>query len=48
VRRNVPDHLTPAVHYSLSRDVLDATMNYAAHVTFVNKSLAKYANQGKF
>lgn len=27
------------------RDALDATMNYAAHVTFVNKCLAKYPNK---
>jgi hypothetical protein len=33
---------------SLSRDAVDATMNYAAHVSFVNKCLAKYANEGKF
>ena len=32
----------------LSRDVVDATMNYAAHVSFVNKCLAKYAKEGKF
>jgi len=27
------------------RDVVDATMNYAAHVSFVNKCLAKYASE---
>lgn len=27
------------------RDVLDATMNYGAHVTFINKCLTKYANE---
>lgn len=27
------------------RDVLDATINYGGHVTFVNKCLAKYANE---
>ncbi|KAF9646928.1 peroxiredoxin Q [Thelephora ganbajun] len=27
------------------RDVVDATMNYAAHVSFVNKCLAKYAKE---
>ena len=32
----------------LFRDVVDATMNYAAHVSFVNKCLAKYTNEGKF
>jgi len=32
---------------SLFRDVVDATMNYAAHVSFVKKCLANYANEGK-
>jgi len=27
------------------RDVVDATMNYAAHVSFVNKCLTKYAKE---
>jgi len=27
------------------RDVVDATMNYAAHVSFVNKCLAKYVKE---
>lgn len=32
----------------LSRDVVDATMNYAAHISFVNKCLAQYGKEGKF
>jgi len=48
VRKTLLTALPGNSPHSHFRDVVDATMNYAAHIPFVNKCVAKYANEGKF